>query len=121
MTKSLTKKEIKNKKRQDWITALRSNKYKQQQWVLGKDDKKFCATGLLYRINNIYDRVQGPFANIWTATEAVAELEKEVGIRKGGLNVVIQLNDDGKSYKEIADFLVADLAKPLKEREVFRH
>lgn len=113
-----------------WIAALRSGKFNQTTGVLhrtkehGKDAEGYCCLGVLCelavaegvitsRVDSFGDLVAyGPSGHTGFLPEAVdawAELTKGYDpVLSSGESLSV-LNDDGKSFTEIADVIEADI------------
>jgi len=84
-----------------WIEALRSGKYKQTTHYL-KDDQGFCCLGVLCDIQGAdFDAIRTEFGTLSLSSSPQKYL--------GGLGMMAPrlttLNDDGKSFAEIADYI----------------
>lgn len=94
-----------------WIKALRSKKYNQIQSRL-KDKDGYCCMGVLCEVSS-----EIPFKEIFNSTIGAYGILGEYGgaITQKYLNLIdlkyeiqtkaIKLNDNGKSFNEIADYL----------------
>lgn len=105
-----------------WVEALRSGKYKQTQGVLRSSANHFCCLGVLCDIvdphawgtlDTVETQVNGKDvskrARGWGADENRTSLAIETN-RRTGLdatyeNTLIALNDDGKPFSVIADYI----------------
>ncbi len=106
----------------DWLIALRSGEYRQGKWCLRnqwKDDYgdpkqlssyEFCALGLLchitkFRVKSWFD----PFPRIKYTEESVPNPDYDIlefeGIRPRDQAEIRGMNDDGKSFVEIANWI----------------
>ena len=99
-----------------WVEALRSEKYKQAIGLL-KDGDSFCCLGVLCSV----------MGADWTSGDPVLvkddeefplkdsmgdELLGDSGVRLAGIKeqmLLAEMNDNGKSFAEIADYIEAHL------------
>lgn len=100
-----------------WIEALRSGQYEQAQGALRIDDT-FCCLGVLCDVAGSGNAAAG---GRWTATGCYTyQGENEETILPGGLRfrsglslddeiALSHMNDDGVPFKDIADFIEANL------------
>ncbi len=100
--------------RQRWIEALRSGKYRQMKGGLRKG-ASFCCLGVLCDIRDPTGWEAHPHAYdksryLGTLFLPPTEVRLEVAISYGYANLLAQLNDNGKSFAEIADKLEEDFA-----------
>ena len=85
--------------KQKWVAALRSGEYKQCQRVL-HDGVGYCCIGVLEAISGL-----APEKNAVMIGEGIVD-------RIGGVNyksALVSLNDNGKSFSEIADYIEKNL------------
>lgn len=107
-----------------WVAALRSGEYKQGQGLLhyhdGNDDR-MCCLGVLSHLavkagacSRYFDDEQGEYVY---GSGAVAHLPREV-VEWASLDddspsverdLLVNINDDGASFEEIADMIERDL------------
>lgn len=97
---------------QKWIEALRSGRYDQGRGALNRDNK-FCCLGVVCDISDLGQ---------WESPEDGFTIEYVVGINRDAAKLpisvmgligidraiqshLIQMNDSGMSFKEIADYL----------------
>jgi hypothetical protein len=92
MLKVLTKQELVFNA---WIEALKSGKYKQITKRLGDKEGGYCAMGLLYHIS--YENGMSP------------ALIMDYFVPKGGYQTIVDLNDSGVSFEEIANIVVEEI------------
>lgn len=92
-----------------WVKALRSGRYKQGIGVLRRKNNTYCCLGVLYEV------VKGK--NAWTLLEILSAFEThdshttmpsptflgEVGLQVKEADYLAELNDEGKTFEEIAD------------------
>ena len=89
-----------------WIKALRSGEYKQARKTLRRRNGRFCCLGVLCDIQGAEWKWDGTYY----ITHGCAAMPP--GIYEAGLNYASKLsemNDDGKSFATIADFIESDL------------
>lgn len=122
----------------DWISALRSNRYKQCFWSYRDGKKSFCSLGLLLwvsakKMNRVWDDLEGlPDFNDNEHMEWVGIPKQPFGhygrwcsCKKTGsclyckLGKVSELNDlDKKSFSEIADFVEQEILPFVPESQL---
>lgn len=91
-----------------WVEALRSGEYKQGTGWLRKNDK-FCCLGVLAAVNgdplalgaDTLHRSRRGSASKYGYWENLIESEDEVAL--------VNMNDQGDSFAEIADYIEANL------------
>jgi len=89
-------KEIKTK----WLKALRSKRYKQTTGTLCDRDGGYCCLGVLARIQGAKKE------NLFDRGILKADLAKyAAGLRIQSQNILADLNDDGKDFIQIADYI----------------
>jgi hypothetical protein len=97
-----------------WIEALRSGEYEQGQSFLREGDK-FCCLGVLCdlkepanwrRSGDSYDYVVGSDASMGLLPFS---LKAETGINGQIESEIVGMNDEGKSFSEIADWIEANV------------
>ncbi len=116
-------KKLNRKIRTKWTRALRSGGYKQGVGRLcfsTSKGKKFCCLGVLADIQgaewkvtaSAFNPVRLPLidkipvsANIDTPAFLSPEFRKEVGLSKRAESRLAELNDNGKTFKEIAKWI----------------
>lgn len=86
--------------KQEWITALRSGKYKQTRGSL-KDSEGYCCLGVLCELSPFEDWADGGYLS--HDVRNWAELDNDNP--QAGDNVLSQINDFGISFNEIADLI----------------
>ena len=82
-----------------WIEALRSGDYEQGRGLYKDNDGCYCAVGILNEIlsgGNPYSRA---------GTDVIDSMPQ----RHSVWNVITKMNDDGKSFNEIADWIEENL------------
>jgi len=107
-----------------WIAALRSGEYKQGQEALmiegPYNDKKYCCLGVACDVVgiNILSSYENAFPCTLSNTDALPKLLVQNHSFKAGLSEKAQttfvskvaaLNDDGKTFPEIADWIEANV------------
>jgi len=103
---------MKDVTKEQWVAALRSGKYKQGQSAL-QQDGKFCCLGVLCDLAEVPHstgpgRVLYSFADFDSTAMPSHGLVKATGF-KGGMGRLAGMNDEGKSFNEIADHIEAHL------------
>lgn len=97
--------------KQKWVDALRSGEYKQEKGQLRYKNNGYCCLGVLYEVSG------GEWDDDHQGTDCY--LIKEIGVggtlpgsirEKVGLNLedqdkLIRMNDGGKSFSEIANWI----------------
>ncbi len=115
---------IKNRQlKKQWLTDLRSGNYKQSQgqlcWPGTKNSKaSYCCLGVLCRSIKKINALPITFIkdgsieykNVSDPAELPTSLRKAVGLTIEDMEKLIDMNDDqGKNFKEIADFIEKNL------------
>lgn len=108
-------KEIKKK----WVEALRSGKYEQGRMHLRTVKNKFCCLGVLC---DIHDNTQWksfektnsahssyPYTYSGYTGVLSYDLLKKFKLKNDQHNKLIDMNDDGKTFAEIADYIEENL------------
>jgi len=83
----------------DWVAALRSGKYKQQQGTL-KGAEGYCCLGVFCSINGKEPEVSTDEGSIELYTFCKNSIDNSFLYCEA-----IQMNDQGKSFEEIANFI----------------
>lgn len=111
-----------------WIKALRSGKYKQGKGAL-REGNLFCCLGVaceiaqLPRANFLCSttyycsdvvakkmiRISAEFAPEYSAGNLPRSFAKDIGISSKAEGKLMNMNDNGKSFKEIADWIEENL------------
>lgn len=103
-----------------WLVALRSGKYKQTRRVL-KNDAGFCCLGVLCDLINPNVWVKSPSGgynhNDGVSSTPSSEIPSasKTGITdldhagRGAAGILANMNDHGKSFREIADYIEKNL------------
>lgn len=94
----------------DWVTALRSGEYKQCQGTLHRGDTGgFCCLGVYAAVNNIADPkdMAVVFDGDGDLHEGPTDIYVEIRDRlpDRAVEAGIEMNDNGKSFVEIADMI----------------
>lgn len=101
----------------EWTKALRSGEYKQGQHFLHKDES-FCCLGVAYDLlGATWEKL-----DTWPSPSYVVEVGKEEFELPNQLNfpvgfdilTLVTMNDRGKSFKEIADYIESKVTKKEK-------
>lgn len=100
-------KEIKSK----WVEALRSGKYEQAKGMLRTQNGKFCCYGVLCEITGVPHSDGGYRFSDAGICETMPCGSLRVDIESGGMDasVLSTMNDEGKSFLQIADFIEINL------------
>ena len=99
-----------------WIAALRSGKYEQGKGRLRTNEDKFCCLGVLC---DIVDNTKWKWGGVCNRSHLY---ENDIALLPSSLNKILftdielirqqtltSMNDSGKSFKEIADYIEANL------------
>lgn len=98
-----------------WVEALCSGKYKQGVHTLRNKKDEYCCLGVLCDITNPkewsdstimplqYYRMQGEGGQLPT------KIMNEVGLTLQDCKTLVNLNDGGRSFSEIADYIETNL------------
>ena len=96
--------------KQKWVEALRSGKYEQGQGTL-KSNNKYCCLGVLYDISE-EPWNDGGF-NSYTKENTSGHLGRgfsaSVGLNFSQQYKLSSMNDNGKTFSEIADYIEKEL------------
>jgi hypothetical protein len=108
--------------KEKWIKALRSGEYQQAQSCLAKDDKTMCCLGVLgdLAVNDgkarwiidedgdyLWRRKHSPRSDFEILPKHAAE--ELFGINMVEQNRLARMNDHGKSFSVIADYIEKEL------------
>lgn len=101
-----------------WVKALRSGEYKQGRGHMCEDTPegpRYCCLGVLVDIAHDGDWVLDPNITTWKidnnfdpsfqASFPSNKFLNEVELNRDTADEVAHMNDDGKSFEEIADFI----------------
>ena len=93
-----------------WIAALRSDKYEQGQQRLRSLDNKFCCLGVLGDcLNADWQKSFDCYTiNCFTHKPPV-EMQDRAGLFNSDVEHLIDMNDGGKTFDEIADWIEKNL------------
>lgn len=94
-----------------WTTALRSGKFVQGRQMLRTDRKEFCCLGVLAHIRGCEWRGPDPYVdgeNVGNEDEYYLSSEF-AGLPHKTQVKLAKMNDEGKSFAEIADYIDAKL------------
>ena len=96
-----------------WVAALRSGEYKQGQHVLRNSLDHFCCLGVLADIHSpdkwSLDKSTDNYKHdgYW---EAFPRTLEDAGIiASSAMNYLSEMNDSGRTFAEIADYIEANL------------
>jgi hypothetical protein len=102
-----------NKLRAKWIAALRSGKYKQGVNRLRTQDNCFCCLGVAADILGPGNWEQKDFEWLYRVNALTRPREVDLsismlqrfGLDKSDQEKLVSMNDDGKSFSEIANYI----------------
>lgn len=93
-----------------WIAALRSGDYKQGRGVLRSPDESFCCLGVLCDISGMGQWIRRSYyadgTDGYACLPAAVSRVAALSISEGRL---AKMNDHGKSFADIADYIEANL------------
>lgn len=101
----------------EWVKALRSGEYKQGKGRLMLKDAEgnttFCCLGVLCNILGMKanpagmyrDKTQYSFGHTYNASYPTTEVMSLVGLTHDQARLLAIMNDDGNSFKAIADYI----------------
>lgn len=98
-----------------WVEALRSGDYQQGRAQLRNHDA-FCCLGVLcdlvdssrwVEVNRSHYRYRG--LDYSALSFPPSDVSSRVGLRRKHLDAVVEMNDEGKSFAEIAAYIEANL------------
>jgi hypothetical protein len=115
--------------KQSWIAALRSGHYTQGRGLLRErsltGDARFCAMGVLFDLIATpaqWDRLTKPAVRFGMSDEVSgympAEILGEIGVSDMQQALIAGLNDDGKTFEQIADVIEKDFEDERRLRRV---
>lgn len=98
--------------KQKWVEALRSGEYPQCQGMLHSKDGGYCCLGVAatvagYKIDRHRDEVVRPNGSIDESSYGALE---DFGLLSSVRGPLIEMNDRGKSFAEIADYIEANIS-----------
>lgn len=91
-----------------WLAALRSGEYEQGRRALCKSNT-YCCLGVYYDacVDSYW---LGGVHGVWETTDgSVGVLSERYGLSMGMQSILANMNDSGKSFAEIADWIEANL------------
>ena len=98
--------------KKQWVEALRSGKFRQGAGAL-YEDRTYCCLGVLCKVSGMDARsirkVTDPDEDGTTNSTLGPELLKKFGLTDEEQCHLAEMNDDGKSFKVIADHIDATL------------
>ena len=101
------KTELKSK----WIEALRGGQYQQGRWTLRPQDHTYCCLGVLCDLINPagwrHDEFDKHAHEVSFAGDGPIA---SIGLERRDVRAVVEMNDTGKSFDEIADYIEANVA-----------
>lgn len=108
-----------------WVKALRSGKYKQGKGILRSADNKFCCLGVLLDVVNrkAWPKKPEPLDTVICGKERKIEgyftedngnallmgTLDEIGLTLNEQNDLVDMNDSGKRFRTIADWIEKNL------------
>lgn len=101
--------------KQKWLEALRGGKYAQGRMYLRREDNKFCCLGVLCDLVDPNGWTPpGPLLRYSHSEDFTSLLPMSIAHSAGleyddVLNKVMHMNDTGKSFAEIADWIEANI------------
>lgn len=93
--------------KEKWIAALRSGEYKQGKDCLRTDSNEYCCLGVLADVINPDVWRASSSYYIWDKANTLFftnSKEEELGIHFEA-TALMEMNDSGKSFPEIADYI----------------
>ena len=96
---------MKQEPKKKWIKALESGRYKQTQENLELDGR-YCCLGVLCKTMRIDPQTAKSSFDYELLSESVLE---KVGLTKTEQGTLAGMNDNGKSFREIAAYIRANL------------
>jgi hypothetical protein len=82
-----------------WVKALRSGRYKQANSVLLDRDGAYCCLGVLAKIQGV------PKEELFCKMTSNLPQGKNAGLRRTSRDLLARMNDEGKTFKEIAAYI----------------
>ena len=95
-----------------WVAALRSGEYKQGRKSLKKLDGTYCCLGVKCDLDDktkwIFDEDFHEYR--WKGRSCYLPLDEERDLQSNNISMCVLaiMNDDGKSFAEIADYIEAN-------------
>ena len=96
---------MKREPKKKWIKALESGRYKQTRDNIELDGR-YCCLGVLCKTMRIDPQTAKSELNYELLSESVLE---KVGLTEAEQNKLSRMNDEGKSFREIAAYIRANL------------
>ena len=103
------------KENRRWVAALRSGKYRREQYTLKRDSRHFCVLGVYCDISNAgaWERAIGQsFYRVGEEASAIylpSNLRKRIKLTKSAQYALVDMSDAGQSFREMADWIEANL------------
>ena len=97
----------------DWITALKSGKYKQGKGVLNREDKEFCCLGVLCELQmkpEMLEKIKHnefnfSYSKAWTNLPSALLNKFHTSNRDSIIKELISMNDGDSGFNEIAEYI----------------
>lgn len=103
---------MKQELKQPWIDALRSGNYKQGKYCLvNNKNSTYCCLGVLCTLNNYKDLMAEDHELTFNFIDVMANSEfyDRTGLSCSSTSKLADMNDGGRSFNEIADYIEANL------------
>ena len=96
--------------KQKWVAALRSGQYKQGRGRLRQEDK-YCCLGVLCDLSPIgtWESVESGIVYFGADVLTPNAVDEWACLYGSQIATLATLNDEGKSFSEIADYIEANL------------
>lgn len=109
-----------------WLEKLRSGEYKQGKYCLRDYKDEFCCLGVLCDIINPDEWVKQHNEEehrprfMFRGQMEIIDLPMavEIGLPEDVRRVAVRMNDNGKTFAEIADYLESNLPDGIPDRKV---
>ena len=98
--------------KQKWLKALRSGEYEQgkNRFVTPEEEyDRFCCLGVLVNETEGFDFIDGNYYADGYPSMLSDRFLKEIGLTYGQQADLVTMNDLGKSFKQIADYIEKNL------------
>ncbi len=96
---------LSSSKLERWIKALRSGRYKQATGALHKKNNKYCCLGVLCKLNGIkFKTMRVTECDDNDNSEVYDEIKQDL-LGEKLTDKLTDMNDNGDSFKTIADYL----------------
>lgn len=95
-----------------WIAALRSGEYRQSAGAHRQHDGSYCALGCAYALRADQKWTENRMMQMFIAGHGGIvpdEVQADTGLSRSELFRIVDMNDDGQSFAQIADYLEAKL------------